>query len=175
MRLNYKTHNHKTRQCGFSMIEILITLVLVAIAVLGTAGLQLNALRLNKGSQSRTQAIFLATDMVERMEANKVAAFAGNYALVSTNASGVAATDCVAAVCSSSSLAAWDLSQWGQTVSTLLPTASWAITQTQVGNATTFTPASYTIQISWVERSDAKVAGSSSIQDMYTATRSISN
>ena len=157
------------------MIEILITLVLVAIAILGTAGLQLNALRLNKGSQSRTQAIFLATDMVERMEANKAAAFAGNYVLLATSASSVASTNCSTAICDSPTLATWDLSQWGQTISTLLPQASWAITQTQVGNATTFTPAIYQIVIQWQERGDAKVAGSSSIVDSYTALRSISN
>ena len=65
------------KQQGFSMLEILITLVIVATALFGTAGMQINAMRMNKGAEFRTQAVLLASDMADRMEANKVAAIAG--------------------------------------------------------------------------------------------------
>jgi type IV pilus modification protein PilV len=69
-------------QQGFSMLEILITLVIVATALFGTAGLQTYALLVGKDGQNRTQAIFLATDLLDRIEANKssiTGSVAGNY------------------------------------------------------------------------------------------------
>jgi len=159
-----------TGQSGFSMLEVLISLVIIAIAMLGAAGLQLNVLRLNKGSQSRTQAIFLVSDMAERMEANKVAAVAGNYSQALTNASGVAATDCSTSACDAPTLAAWDISQWGQTISTVLPQASWSITTQAVAN-----PITYTLYIQWIDRSDVSTVTSGSIVDSYTTSRTISN
>lgn len=170
MRLNFKSLTSIKAQRGFSMIEILITLVLVAIAMLGTAGLQLNALRLNKGSQSRTQAIFLTSDIVERMEANKAGAIAGNYALPIASAPAAVSTDCASAICDPSNLAAWDRSQWGNNIANLLPQASWSITQTVAGN-----PSTYRIVISWVDRIDAKTTTTGTIVDSHTAIRTISN
>ena len=171
MRPNLQPLVSRTKQHGFSMIEILITLVLVAIAILGTAGLQLNAMRLNKGSQWRTQAIFLASDMVERMEANKIGAVAGNYALALASAPSAALTDCTGSVCDPSSLAAWDKQQWGLAIqNTKLPQANWSITRTIVGN-----PSTYDIFISWIDRGDAKTATSSTIVDSLTVTRTLNN
>jgi type IV pilus assembly protein PilV len=155
-------------QKGFSMLEILITLVIIAIAMLGTAGLQLNAMRLNKGSQFRTQAIFMASDLAERMEANRSAAVLGTYEIALTSAVAAAGTDCSAASCNAAALAAWDISQWGQSISNLLPQASWSITQTTPGN-----PSTYSIVINWIDRSDTKAVSSGGIVDTYTATRTI--
>jgi type IV pilus assembly protein PilV len=153
------------------MIEILISLVIIAIAMLGAAGIQLNVLRLNKGSQSRTQAIFLASDMAERIEANKAAAVAGNYSLALTSASSVATTNCMAQACDSPTLASWDLSAWGQSISTLLPQASWSITP----DAAPANPITYTILIRWVDRSDVDSVATGTIVNSYTSTRTLSN
>ncbi len=163
-------HAPKAKQTGFSMLEILISLVIIAIAMLGAAGIQLNVLRLNKGSQSRTQAIFLASDMAERMEANKAGAVGGNYSLALTSASSVAATDCTAQACDAPTLAAWDISQWGQTISKALPQASWSISTAAVAN-----PITYSIVIKWVDRSDVNTVATGAIVESFTATRTISN
>ena len=152
------------------MLEILITLVIVAIALLGTAGLQVNAMRMNKGSQFRTQAIFLASDMAERMEANKTEAVLGTYAVAATSAVGAAATNCAAAACNSAGLAAWDINQWGTSITNVLPQPSWSIAQTVAGN-----PSTYSIVINWTDRSNVKSVASGGIVDTYTATRTIGN
>ena len=55
-------------QHGFSMIEILVTLLIIAMAMLGTAGMQAYALKVGQGGQFRNQAVFLAADMAERIE-----------------------------------------------------------------------------------------------------------
>ena len=170
MRYNLKLSAPNATQRGFSMLEILITLVIVAIALLGTAGLQVNAMRMNKGSQFRTQAIFLASDMAERMEANKAEAILGTYAVAATSAVGAAATNCAAAACNSAGLAAWDINQWGTSITNVLPQPSWSITQTVAGN-----PSTYSIVINWTDRSNVKSVASGGIVDTYTATRTIGN
>jgi len=170
MRRNFKPFASIATQHGFSMLEILITLVLVAIALLGTAGLQVLAMKVNKSGQFRTQAIFLASDIAERMEANRAAAVAGNYVLALTTTSSVAATDCAATACNSTNLAEWDKSQWGQAVAGLLPQPSWSITQQTAGN-----PSTYSIVISWTDRSNVKTINSGAIAETYTATRTVSD
>lgn len=150
------------------MLEILITLVIVAIALLGTAGLQVYAMRVNQSGQFRTQAIFLASDIAERMEANKAAAIAGNYVQTLTSTTTVPAFDCTTTACNSANLASWDISQWGQAIAILLPQATWQITQTTAGN-----PSTYSIVISWTDRSSDKTSHGETFS--YTATRTVSN
>ena len=153
-------------QRGFSMIEILVTLVIVATALLGTAGLQLYAMRVNQGGQFRTQAIFLASDIAERMEANKQEAVNGSYVLANTTAPDALSTACQANACSTANLAIYDLNQWGNSVAALLPQPSWQVTQTTAGN-----PSTYTIVISWTDRSTDKASHGETFS--YTATRTI--
>lgn len=170
MRRYLKHYATSAAQRGFSMLEILITLVIVAIALLGTAGLQVYAMRVNKGGQFRTQAIFLASDMAERMEANRAEAVLGTYAVAATSAVGAAAVLCDAATCSSAQLAAWDINQWGTAISNVLPQPAWSVTQTIAGN-----PSTYNIVISWTDRSSTRTVNSGNIIDTYTATRTIGN
>jgi len=132
---------------GFSMIEILVTLAIISLALLGTAGLQAYSMKLNQGGQFRTQAVFLAADLAERMEANKAAAVAGSYVLATSGAANALSTACSDAACGAAALATFDLSQWQNAVAASLPQATWAVAQTVAGNPTT-----YTITISWVDR-----------------------
>ena len=48
--------------------------------LLASAGVQSASLQFNKAAQFRTQAVYFATDIAERMQANKTGATAGNYA-----------------------------------------------------------------------------------------------
>lgn len=156
------------KQHGFSMLEILITLVIIATALLGTAGLQVYAMRMGQSGQFRTQAVFLASDIAERMEANKTAAIAGNYVVAASSSPSAAATNCASAACDSANLASWDISQWESAIASLLPQAEWAITRTVVGN-----PSTYQIIVRWTDRSSVK--GVSGETFSYTATRTVNN
>ena len=174
------SHSHplvsSVKQRGFSMVEILVTLVIIATALLGTAGLQVYAMKVNKGSHIRTQAVFLASDIAERMEANKAAAVAGagnNYEVATATAASTVTNDCGANACNSADLADWDISQWENAIIALgLPQATWQITQTTVGN-----PSTYSIVISWTDRrtnTQYATAGTGETFS-YTATRTINN
>ncbi|WLQ14056.1 type IV pilus modification protein PilV [Hahella aquimaris] len=61
----------RNSQRGFSMMEILVTLLITAIGLLGLASMQMLSLKNVNNSQFRTLATFYAYDMAERMRSNK--------------------------------------------------------------------------------------------------------
>lgn len=74
--------SHKSpwpHQSGFSLIEVLITLIILAIGLMGLAGLQNRMLNAEFESYQRSQALMLAEDMVSRIRSNPAAARASNY------------------------------------------------------------------------------------------------
>ncbi len=60
----------KARQSGMTLLEVLISLLILAIGVLGAAAIQLNALIYTDSSKMRSQASFIAYDMMDRIRAN---------------------------------------------------------------------------------------------------------
>ncbi|PKO84907.1 MAG: type IV pilus modification protein PilV [Betaproteobacteria bacterium HGW-Betaproteobacteria-11] len=73
-------------QKGFSLIEVLISIVIIAISLLGLAGLQARAMNSEFESYQRSQAVLLANDMVERMRMSRTSL--GKFKNVSTAAGG---------------------------------------------------------------------------------------
>ena len=67
------------KQHGLSMIEILVTLTIVAFALLGLLGLQARALSYQKDSFDRKAAAELVSNLAERMRANHLGFGDGNY------------------------------------------------------------------------------------------------
>lgn len=135
-------------QAGFSMIEVLISLVLIAVAMFGHAGLQLNAMKFAKGGATRMHAVFLSNELAERMEANRAGAIAGDYVIPGvTSTPTTAGSDCTAGECTAAALASYDLAEWSTRVAAALPGASWRVLQTAAGN-----PSTYTILVNWEER-----------------------
>lgn len=58
------------QQQGFSMIEVLVTMVILAIGLLGTAGLQIASVRNTQVAAQRSIATQQAYDIAERIRAN---------------------------------------------------------------------------------------------------------
>ncbi|MCF7531954.1 type IV pilus modification protein PilV [Pseudomonas petrae] len=59
-----------SRQKGTTLIEVLVSLLVLAIGLLGAAALQLNALKYTDSSRTSSQASFIAYDMMDRIRAN---------------------------------------------------------------------------------------------------------
>lgn len=74
------------RQRGFSLMEVLVTIVIMAIGLMGLAGLQVKVQSAETESYQRSQAILLVQDMANRISANRKNA--ASY--VSANALGTA-------------------------------------------------------------------------------------
>jgi type IV pilus assembly protein PilV len=68
-------------QSGVTLIEVLITVVIISIGLLGIAALQLTSLRSSTDSVGRSKATWLAADIIDHMRANAIAARAGAYVI----------------------------------------------------------------------------------------------
>lgn len=70
---------HARSQRGFSLIEVLVSMVLLSVALLGTARLTTLSFKNTNASYYRSQATVLADDILDRMRANIVEARAQYY------------------------------------------------------------------------------------------------
>jgi len=71
--------NRRDHQAGFTLIEVLITIVVIAIGLLGLAGLQVATVNNQFEGYQRAQALLLLEDMSNRIRANAPAARDGEY------------------------------------------------------------------------------------------------
>lgn len=97
----------RNRQRGTSMIEVLVTIVIVAIGLLGLAGLQSRLGLSEMESYQRAQALVLLQDMASRIATNR--ADAANYVTGAANPWPDDAGECPAAVGTRSEI---DMNQW---------------------------------------------------------------
>lgn len=70
MKAGFPVFSHRTAQAGISLIEVLVSLLILSIGLLGAALIQLNALRYTDSSRMTSQASFIAYDMLDRIRAN---------------------------------------------------------------------------------------------------------
>jgi len=103
------------KQSGSSMIEIMIAMIITVIGLLGVASMQGNALKYQKTSEQRSQAMQASFDLGERMRANAIASKKKLYEYKTPYASTVASTPVVptcTAPCSGAQIASIDQAKW---------------------------------------------------------------
>jgi type IV pilus assembly protein PilV len=132
---------NKRKFAGFMLIEVLVSIALSAVALLALASLNAAALRYTKMSQYRAVATHLASDIGERMRANKGRSakggapaegfWAGDYDFTRSFAGQAAPVSAptprcntALSVCSTRALAELDLVQWRFQARRLLPEGS---------------------------------------------------
>lgn len=130
---------------GFTIVEALVALVILAVGMLGIASLYVTTLRASGSAASRMQAINLASDLGDRIRANRTAeaAYAGAAAANGTTCIGAAAT------CTPEQMAAHDLFVWQAAIQAALPGGAGAVAVDAGANPTT-----YQISVTWVEASN---------------------
>lgn len=92
------------KNMGFSLIEVLVTLVILMTGLLGLAGLQGRAFSSQVESYQRSQALILLKDMADRLNANRT----NDASYITTTPLGVGAAACT----TGASTAATDLCEW---------------------------------------------------------------
>lgn len=102
------------QQSGVTLIEVLITVLVLAIGLLGIAAVQTTALSGNYTSYQSTQAAFLASSMMERIRANRAAYMNGlsYYQLTAGTAPTAVTTSCYSSACTPQQQAQWDMAVW---------------------------------------------------------------
>jgi type IV pilus assembly protein PilV len=108
---------------GFTMVEVLVALVVLAVGMLGIASLYVISLRSGGSAIFRMQAVNLATDIADRIRANRSAGVAYGGAAAPNPCFGAAAV----ADCTPAAMAAADLSVWQAQVAQALPGGAGAI------------------------------------------------
>jgi type IV pilus assembly protein PilV len=110
---------NKNQSSGFTLLEIMVALLIISIGLLGVATLQVRGQQFNQAAYLRTQATFLAYDLMDRMRANRVEAIEGRYEKqLPVNTS----EECDATACTTTQLINYDLDQWFTMVQETLPT-----------------------------------------------------
>ena len=104
----------RSAQAGMTLVEVLVTLVLISIGLLGVAALQLTTMKNNQESYVRSQATMLAADMLDRMRSNQVGFVTGNYDMAN-DATGFDQAG------ASGTVAADDIAAWQASINRLLP------------------------------------------------------
>ena len=117
-------HNHR-KAAGFTMLEVLISMVIIAFGLLGVAGLQAFALKNSTSASQRLTATALANDMMDRLKSNYAAVDTGGYnrpAIADYDApSTCGANPTPSTVCTAEEIAANDRFEWQQRIARALP------------------------------------------------------
>lgn len=118
----------KRGQGGFSLIEVMVALLVLAIGLLGLAGLQTLGLKFNTQSYQRTQAVLNAYDIVDRIRANAGGIAAAVYDDIGINAAPPGSPpDCGAIACDNTQMADYDVAQWKNSLAGLLTLGKGAV------------------------------------------------
>ena len=151
----YASSKHSLNKCsGFTLLEVLIATVILAVGLLGISGLQVTGMRSNHSALLRSQATLLAYDMSDRMRANTTAVSASDYNEPAATADAACSTT---AGCTPAAMAKNDMSVWGANITNSLPTSAGVVCldSTPDDGADSATPAcdgigtGYAIKIWW--------------------------
>jgi type IV pilus assembly protein PilV len=161
------------RQQGFSLVEVLVTVLIITLALFGTAGLQAYSMRVNQVGKFRGEAVFLANDLAERMEANF--ALAGQYDIAYTNTAPALGKDCSTAGCTTAEVLSYDIQQWQNAVANTLPQSSWSVVSAPIVAASPLISTTFTL--SWQERATnaPNTTSTAAVTATYVVTRLIKN
>jgi type IV pilus assembly protein PilV len=107
--------NPRNRLRGFTIVEVLVSLVILSIGLLGIGKLVLYSAHANDSAYMRSQATELAYAILDDMRSNESGAVAHSYDTVSTAAAVNPGFSCtLPTTCTSSNLALYDVYVWKQ-------------------------------------------------------------
>ncbi len=134
-------------ESGFSMVEVMVALVVLAIGLLGIAALYLNSLQAGRTAIYRTQAINLAADLADRIRMNRTARDA--YAAAFADDPDEVAECVTTGGCEDDELAATDLHDWKEAIADQLPDGEGQVDVTLPAAAGE--PTNYVVTVQWTE------------------------
>lgn len=133
---------HSRAAAGFSIVEVMVALMVMAVGMLGIASLYVTTLRSSGSAMSRMQAVNLASDLADRIRANRLAKAA--YTTPAEH-------DCSGTTdCTKEQMAANDRYVWEAQIDSILGQSARGQVTYTAGTATT--PDTYTIGVFWTER-----------------------
>lgn len=150
------------KHSGFTLIEVLIATLVLAVGLLGLAGLQAASIKNNLSAYNRSQATQLAYDMADRMRANKNESLdpntgsvlaASTYLTMASTAATVQTGCTTTSGCTRAQMAENDLFQWNAALTAALTGGTGTITAVAATRV-------FTITINWDDNRDGAVNAS---------------
>lgn len=115
------------RSRGFSLVEVLVSVVVLSLGVLGALGMQAASLQAGKEVRNQALAGSMARELAEKMRGNKGIAIANNnpylmdLALPRNFVPTAASKNCALAACSAAEVASFDVNDWQLRMREALP------------------------------------------------------
>lgn len=138
---------------GITLIEVLVSMLILSFGLLGVAGMQTSSLRTNQSAYFRSQATASAYDIIDRMRANVVGVQAGNYDAVNSDAL-PSDPNCIDTGCSAAELADHDVRDWTLNTLSLLPSGIGTVAVDDMGTAIDPTDDVHVVTVSWNDVTD---------------------
>ena len=123
------------KQRGFNLIEVMVSLVIFSIGLLGLAGLQQVGLAQNATAMQRTVAMSQAYDILDRMRNNRTTDY--------SSATSASTPNCITASCDTTQIASYDIYEWNLALGSALPNGKGFITGS---------PTAYVVSVAWDEK-----------------------
>ena len=138
----FAPHAHPRKSAGFSLVEAMVSLIVISVGMIGIAALYGQGLSAGRTALSRTLAVNLAATMAENIRVNRLGqgAYAGAGADNNCDPDAGGGVDCTPA-----QMAAHDLFRWNTDVARELPNGVGAVA------FAAGTPPTYTITVTWDE------------------------
>lgn len=138
-------------QMGSSIVEVVITLAIVTVGLLGLGSLLLNSIKYQKTASQRSEAVQSAYDLSERMRANGLGVTANNYLTndsYGSMSSGTLPTipSCSSVKCTPVEIANIDIADWRRNLAQRLVGGA--------GNVLAAPGRAYDVVVMWTERNN---------------------
>lgn len=133
---------------GFTLLEVLVSLVIIGVGLLGVAGMQMASINNTNQSRLRGLAAIQANSLAAAMHANQ----AYWQAISGTVTSAPTAGSCSTSACTAAQMAGYDVQVWASSVQGSLPGASGSFS---CAAANASGPAMCTVNVSWQEKTVA--------------------
>lgn len=152
------------QKLGFSLLEVLVALVILAIGMLGVAHILLIAHKSNTSNYMKQHAIQTAYNMLDKVRANRQAAINGNYSVNNIvangapNVPGAPSTNCNTSICSSSDMASYDTWYWLSNDLVKLPNGCGSVTTAPSGISTLVT-----VTVQWDDSATTQSLGGTNL------------
>ena len=154
-------------ETGFALLEVLVSLVILAVGMLGVAGLLFTTVKSNSSAYLKQQAVQSAYDILDNMRANAQQAIAGAYNACNlqsgcTGGAGAPPANepnpqCDTSACTGAQMASWDLWRWASADLGQLPSGTGSVTTAAAAGGTLVT-----VTVQWNDSPAASKLGNSS-------------
>lgn len=143
-----------SKQQGFSTIEALVSIVILAVVALGMAGMTAQASRQQKNAHHLYRATLLLNDFGERVRSSQAVAVKGGFASALNFGQQAKSVpiDCFVTSCDANEIAAFEVAAWLSKVRTELPQGAAQISFTPTtGSSGQADSGLYTVMLVWRE------------------------